>query len=122
MSLRHFITRLCLVAVALLSMACNQGKTMNEIDYSKDYSNSAEVELIRAVMKGDSSAVKRLAASGVNINAVGKYENTPLRNEIKCQQKEIVLLLLQLGVDPNFTTPGKAVPAFATTELDDPSF
>jgi len=95
---------------------------MNKVDYSKYFSIPYEMELIKAVMKGDSSAVKRLAVSGVNINAVGKHEVTPHRTAIKCQQKEIVLLLLKLGVDPNFTTPGKAVPAFAATTLDDPMY
>jgi ankyrin repeat protein len=122
MNFQKIIARICLIAVTLLSMACNQGKTMNKIDYSKYFSNPTEIELIKAVMKGDSATIKRLAASGVNLNAVGKYETTPLSTALKCRQKEIVSLLLQLGVDPNFTTPGKAVPAFTATELDDSSY
>jgi ankyrin repeat protein len=122
MNFQKIIARICLIAVTLLSMACNQGKTMNKIDYSKYFSNPTETELIKAVMKGDSATIKSLAASGVNLNAVGKYEVTPLSTALECRQKEIVSLLLQLGVDPNFTTPGKAVPAFAATELDDSSY
>lgn len=122
MNIKHAISRLCLLVLTLLGIGCSQGNNMNDIDYSKDYSNPAEIELIKAVMNGDASTVRRLAASGVNLNAVGKYEITPLRTAIKCQQKEIVALLLQLGVDPNFTTPGKAVPAFIALKLDDPDY
>lgn len=95
---------------------------MANIDYSKDYSNPAEVEIIKAIMSGDGNAVKRLSDSGVNLNALGNYDNTPLRVALKYRQKKIVELLLRLGVDPNFKTPGGVVPAFVVTELDDPSF
>jgi hypothetical protein len=122
MNFKHAISRLCLLVLTLLGIGCTQGNNMKDIDYSTYYSDPAEIELIKAVMNGDASTVRRLAASGVNLNAVGKYEITPLRTALKCQQKEIVALLLQLGVDPNFTTPGKAVPAFVALKLDDPDY
>lgn len=122
MNIKHAISRLCLLVLTLLGIGCSQGNNMNDIDYSTYYSDPTEVELIKAVMNGDASTVRRLAASGVNLNAVGKYENTPISVALDCQQKEIVALLLQLGVDPNFTTPGKAVPAFIALKLDDPDY
>lgn len=122
MNIKHAISWLCLLVLTVLGIGYTQRNNMKNIDYSKDYSDPTEIELIRAVMSGDASTVRRLAASGVNLNAVGKYENTPLRTALKCQQKEIVALLLQLGVDPNFTTPGKAVPAFIALKLDDPDY
>ena len=122
MNIKHAISRLCLLVLTLLGIGCTQGNNMNDIDYSKDYSDPTEIELIKAVMNGDASTVRRLAASGVNLSAVGKYENTPLRTALECRQKEIVALLLQLGVDPNFTTPGKAVSAIVALEIEDPDY
>ncbi len=95
---------------------------MNKIDYSEYYSNPSEIALIKAIMVGDAATVKQLSSSGVNLNAIGKYENTPIRVALKCQQKEIVRLLLQLGVSPNFTTPGGSVAAIVALELDDPGY
>lgn len=95
---------------------------MNDINYSADFSSPLDVELVKAIMKGDVAKVKQLAASGANINAVGQYEVTPLSVALECQQKEIVGLLLQLGVDPNFTTSKGAVPAFIATEREDPDY
>lgn len=113
---------LCLLFLLFAGTACNQGKPMSDIDYSKYYSDPAEIELIKAIENGDAAAVKRLASTGVNINAVGKYENTPLRTALKIGKKEIVELLLKMGVSPNFTTPKGAVPAFVALEHDNPDF
>ena len=55
--------------------------------------------------------MKQLAREGVNLNAVGKFENTPLRVAVKLKQKQIVRLLLQLGVSPNSRTPKGTVAA-----------
>lgn len=96
---------------------------MSEIDYSNDYSDSREKELIKAIMAGDTVSIRKLAASGVNLNAVGAYENTPLRTAIKVGQKEAVRCLLDLGVSPNLRTPKGVAPAkVAVTFQKDPEY
>jgi len=114
---------ICIVLVVFIITACHKGNSMNEIDYSKDYVDSKEKILITAVMAGDTTAVKRLASEGVNLNAVGQYENTPMTTALKLGKKNIVRQLLGLGVKPNFRTPnGVAAAEVAVTFQKDPEY
>jgi ankyrin repeat protein len=94
-----------IIAILIFCLGCSKGNSMDAIDYSKDYSDTKNIQLIQAVMAGDTNAVRRLAHEGVNLNAVGLYENTPLRTSIKVGQKKTMRLLLELGANPNFKTP-----------------
>lgn len=82
-----------------------KGRQMNKTDYSEDYVDQKEKKLLKAVMAGDTATIRQLAAHGVNLHAVGLYENTPLTTAIKTGQKKAVHCLLDLGVNPNFRTP-----------------
>ncbi|UFS70704.1 ankyrin repeat domain-containing protein [Geomonas sp. RF6] len=95
---------------------------MGGLDYSKYFSSPKETALVRAIMDGDENSVRGLVAEGVNVNAVGEYENTPLRVAIKSRQKKIVQLLLQLGGDPNFKTPKGAAAADVAVIEKDPDY
>lgn len=96
---------------------------MNDIDYSEYYSDQKEKQLIKAVMSGDTATITELASQGVNLNAVGAYENTPLRVAIKVGQKRAVKCLLSLGVSPNFLTPkGVAAAKVAVTFQRNPEY
>jgi uncharacterized protein len=112
-----------ILSLFLLLLACTEGKNMNEINYVNDYSQPKEKELVSAIMAGDTTAVRRAAHDGVNLNAVGLYENTPLRTAIKVGQKKTARLLLELGADPNFMTPKGVAPAeVAVTFQKDPEY
>lgn len=98
------ITVLSLILLVIPLATCSKGRSMETIDYSEDYSDPREKKLVLAVMDGDSEGIKRLATEGVNLNAVGAYENTPLRTAIKVGRMKAVTTLLDLGVSPNLTT------------------
>lgn len=98
------------IILAILT-GCPGGKAMSAIDYSLDFSDPTVRELVKAITAGDTNTVKRLANEGVNLNAVGEYENTPLRVAVKLKRKQIVRLLFELGVSPNLRTPKGTVAA-----------
>lgn len=114
---------LCLLLFTLCVISCMKGTQMDKIDYSEDYSDQKEKELIKAIMAGDTVTITKLAAQGVNLNAVGAYENTPLRIALKVGRKEAVRCLLSLGVSPNFRTPkGVAAAKVAVTFQRSPEY
>jgi ankyrin repeat protein len=116
------INILCIGMLAI-STACHKGNSMGDIDYANDFSDEKEKALISAIMIGDGSTVKRLASEGVNLCAVGQFENTPMAVALKLRQMKIVKQLLELGVNPNFRTPkGVAAAKTAVTTLKDPGF
>ncbi|MBU5613346.1 ankyrin repeat domain-containing protein [Geomonas azotofigens] len=84
---------------------------MSDIDYSEDFASPKEVELVKAIAAGDLNEIRRLSVSGVNLNCVGKYEDTPLRVAVKLKQKPVLKLLFELGVDPNSKTSKGTVAA-----------
>lgn len=96
---------------------------MDDINYVEFYSDKAERDLLKAVMAGDTESIRSLARQGVNLSAVGSYENTPLRVAIKLGQKKSVRALLEMGVSPNSVTPkGVAAAKMAVTFQKDPQF
>jgi len=114
---------LCLLLLTVSATACSKGRGMQNIDYTNYYTDPHEKQFIKAVMTGDTTSIKQLAAQGVNLNAVGSYENTPLRIAIKLGQKRAVKSLLELGVSPNFRTPeGVAAAKVAVTFQRNPEF
>lgn len=118
-----FFYLIFLLLVTVCTVACSKGRHMEKIDYSKYYSDANEKKLVQAVMIGDIMTIKRLAAQGVNLNAVGTYENTPLRVAIKVGQKAAIECLLNLGVSPNLRTPkGVAAANAAIVFQRDPVF
>lgn len=109
--------------VLVLSLfACRGGGAVGDLDYSEYYSAPAEIKLIKAILSGDTSSVNRLAREGVNLNAVGKFENTPVRVAMKVKQKEIAQLLLKLGANPNFVTSKGVAAAVVTVTQKDPEY
>jgi ankyrin repeat protein len=99
------VLKLIIIMILIFCLGCSKGNSMNAIDYSKDYTDSKDIQMTQAVMAGDTNAVRRLAHEGVNLNAVGLHEITPLRTSIKVGQIKILRLLLELGANPNFKTP-----------------
>ncbi|QWV91990.1 hypothetical protein KP004_12220 [Geomonas oryzisoli] len=117
------ITAAATVLLLLILTVYSKGGHMREIDYSEDFSSPKEKELISAIMDGDIVTLRRLAAEGGNLNAVGAYENTPLRTALMLGQKSAVKALLQLGVNPNLKTPeGVAAADVVVTFQRDPAF
>lgn len=94
-------------SIILIWLVVNsRGARMERIDYSEDFTSVEDKHIIAAIANGDIPAIKRLAAVGGNLQAVGAYENTPMRTALKLGQIKAAEVLLQLGVDPNFKTPG----------------
>ena len=115
------ILYLFILAVSLLCAAGAKANDMTNPDYTKDYTNPVEQKMIRAIMVGDVETLSKLYSAGANLNALGKFDNTPMRVALKFRREKVILFLLQHGVDPNFVTPSGAVPAFLAAEQDDTS-
>lgn len=113
-----------IILVILIWLVANSlGAKMERIDYSEDFTSVIDKQIILAIANGDIPAIKRLAAAGGNLQTVGAYENTPMRTALKLGQIKAVEALLQLGVDPNFKTPGGTAAADITVTFQrDPKF
>lgn len=113
-----------IILVILIWLVANsRGAKMERIDYSEDFTSAEDKQIVLAIASGDIPAIKRLAAAGGNLQAVGAYENTPMRTALKLGQTKAIEALLQLGVDPNFKTPGGTAAAdIAVTFQRDPKF
>jgi FOG: Ankyrin repeat len=111
------------VATLIWLAASSRGARMDRIDYSEDFTSVKEKQIIAAIASGDIPEIKRLSAAGGNLQAVGAYENTPMRTALKLGEIKVVEALLQLGVDANFKTPGGTAAADITVTFQrDPKF
>ena len=101
---------LSFLSIALLALGCGvnpfeqtgaeKSAASNEIVYNKKlepkflYENNSEILLAQAIIEGDSTSVKTLIEQGVNVNAKGKYNITPLFLAIQFDRLDIFQLLL----------------------------
>lgn len=108
-----------ILAVSISCTAFTKDNKMTTPDYTKDFVNPVEQKMIRAIMLGDLHSLSSISSGGVNLNALGKFDNTPMRVALKCRQANVIVFLLQNGVDPNFVTPAGSVPAFLAAEQSD---
>lgn len=123
--MRHSIISTTIIGLILAMswITSGGGRRMSKIDYSADFANPKEKMFVRAVADGNTGPVKQLAAQGVNLNAIGAYENTPLRVALQTGRLESVICLLRLGASPNFRTPaGVAAAKVAITAQENPEF
>jgi uncharacterized protein len=112
-----------ILLVLMFLASCRGGNGMTDIDYSEDFISPKEIELVKSIRVGNVIGVRKLAEQGVNLNAVGERENTPLRVAVKLKRKQMVRLLFQLGVDPNARTPKGTVAAADDAVIEkDPAY
>jgi ankyrin repeat protein len=65
------------------------------------FSDPEVLGLVKAIEKGDLAAIDRAASSGVDLNARGDLELSPLSWAFLMQNKPSFERLLELGADPN---------------------
>ena len=99
-------TLLSTVLASVLALMGCKDRTMKAEEFTEDYTDPQAIALVTAVVEGDEARVRTLAKAGSDLNAVGRYHQTPLRIAIKVNSKKMLKLLLELGADPNFRTPG----------------
>jgi len=64
-------------------------------------SENLDYELVEAAGNGDAAAVLQLLQQGANIEATGRFGDTPLLRAIQMEKVEMVRLLLEKGADAN---------------------
>ncbi|MGU3305568.1 ankyrin repeat domain-containing protein [Pseudomonas sp. M5A4_2d] len=85
------------MAQAAVTMA---GRTVEQV-----YEDPKVISLINAAMEGKADDVKKLAASGVDVNAVGRDGSLPLFWALKSRNSVGVESLLKAGADTEKMTP-----------------
>lgn len=77
-----------------------------------------ELKLLAAVTAGDRGRIKKLVASGVNINARCDQGASVLFYACLAADESLVKLLLELGANPNLNAEGEAIAMYAPKPLD----
>lgn len=103
--MRYFIIAILVVSIACLA-ACKSkgGKGMGK---PENIFEGQQLELAKAIIKGDLAQIEVIIKSGADPNAVGKEGVTPLVWAIYNKNKPAMAALLKNGADPNMriTTP-----------------
>jgi len=91
------ILALLLVPTLLLGADAEKAKKkLAKMDYEPD-----EKGFVKAADDGEKKAVELFLEAGINVNARGRYGNTPLIEAADGANTEIVAMLLKAGADPN---------------------
>lgn len=97
--------------------------TETDIQKIRDnFSDPKVKDLAEAIFSGDEQKIKELAATGVDLDTVGKFEYTPLRLAIKAENPEVLKLLLSLGTNPNFRAPEGTIAAHWAAANNDSTY
>lgn len=91
----------CLYGLTTPSGCFPTPKEILEMPAASIFRDNRVAELVTAAEKGDVDRVKELAKQGVNVNAKGRYNTTPILRTVLAKNKEGYLTLLELGADPN---------------------
>jgi hypothetical protein len=118
---RRFIgSSLCsTVALLCVSGCVNEPYDIENLPASRLFRDKRVVELVTAAENGDVKTIEKLAKAGVDVNARGSRDVTPLMRCIFKQNKEGCRALLENGADPNLLTKdGRSVLHLAAYEPD----
>jgi hypothetical protein len=101
----HEATEVCVRTIALLVasvlLACNDGSRLEESSAADYFEDPRVVELAAAAARGDVEEVDQLIAGGVDVNAMGKEELTPLWWAFLARNLDGFSSLLDHGANPN---------------------
>jgi len=101
------------------SLGCSGRRML--VTSNKYFEDPDVIALARAAEENDVKAIDRLVAKGVDINATGKENLTPLRFAFRKQHKEAFLAMLKYGANPNIidSLSGECVTSQAALIEDD---
>lgn len=118
---RKFWRGLAALCAALLA-ACNGGDKNQQSMPSYTDSNGKPYEEVQQLLKaaeyGDLKHIKKLHQAGANLSAEGSFGATPLHTAVKYRQHEVMLYLLDSGVDPNLPNKYSYTPLHQVAESD----
>ncbi|QDT00589.1 ankyrin repeat domain-containing protein [Adhaeretor mobilis] len=78
--------------------------TRNQTPAVDWFSDDGVLALVESAERGDTKAIDRLVAKGVDVNSCGKGNITPLIRALLSRNKEGFMSLLEHGADPNILT------------------
>lgn len=108
----RLIKALAMVAgFAVIASACAGMDKLGQYTIHDTYQDSRVVELVKAASVGNTHKVEKLAAGGVDVNAVGRGGATPLIWALHSKNYEGVEALLKVGANPNLYVPEFDFPA-----------
>ncbi|MEZ6058502.1 MAG: ankyrin repeat domain-containing protein [Planctomycetaceae bacterium] len=110
---RHFKGICRLLGIVVLAL----GLSSCDHDVSRVFVDANEASLIRAVKSNDVAQIQALISAGVNVNAVGTDESTPLFVAIDSTNFEAFEVLLKNGADPNQATKTGMTAVFRAAEV-----
>jgi ankyrin repeat protein len=108
----------CVLAAIWLLAGCTP-RDIDKLPADSVFRDDRVRTLVVAAEAGDVDKINTLAKDGVDVNARGKYNVTPLLRSIQKKNKEGFEALLKLGADPNvLDNNGDAVMNLAAEEED----
>ena len=108
---------LLILAMAFILPGCGGCGKASPKDF---FTDSDVIALAKAAAKGDIETIDRLIEKGVDVNAKGKDNVTPLLFALKGKNKKGFLRLLEHGADPNIQNErGDSVMSLACLAKDD---
>jgi hypothetical protein len=99
--------------------ACSSPRD-NMPDAIEIYTDTEVAALAEAACRGDIKQVKRLIAEGVDVNASGIDNTTPLFYAEVCRNLKGVTALLENGADPNARADNGYTPVLMVVQMEDP--
>jgi ankyrin repeat protein len=105
-----FIAAAALLTTVLFSTTSCEMSSLEDADLEElrdDFPDESVRKLAIAAAEGAVADIKDIVASGVDVNATGKFGDTPLSIAIQFNQPSSVGTLLDLGADPNRVPEGR---------------
>jgi ankyrin repeat protein len=108
------------IACSCFTFGCSSPpQNLNEMDAKALFSDPLVRQLVLAAEKGDVKAIDDFVKKGVDVNAKGRHNVTPLLRSLLAKNKEGFASLLKHGADPNsLDDRGTAVMNWAAMEAD----
>ena len=85
----------------LLSKSRNRRNKLSSIELGLYTVTDSDIELIRAIKRGDIAEVERLIHAGANLNCTDTQQWTPLFHAASTGRTDIMRLLLDAGASPD---------------------
>lgn len=120
--MRFVLSLLGVMGLLLIPLSACSSPRDNMPDAIEIYTDTEVAALAEAACRGDIKQVKRLIAEGVDVNARGIDNTTPLFYAEVCRNLKGVTALLENGADPNARADNGYTPVLMVVQMEDSRF